>query len=76
MPTPTLLRTSPRISKQVHAKATKVYKGVHSFVESYSSFYDTGKQAETSLARELKASGVTDIFVCGLATDVCVGEGD
>ena len=51
-----------------------IYKGVHSFIESYSSCYDNGKRSETKLYRELVSNNVTDIFVCGLATDVCVGE--
>lgn len=51
-----------------------IYKGVYSFIESYSSFYDNGKMSETRLYKELVRKSVTDIFVCGLATDVCVGE--
>lgn len=51
-----------------------VYKGVHSFIESYSSFYDNGKQTETKLRSELQKVGITDTYICGLATDVCVGE--
>ncbi len=58
---------------QVVSGAKMVYKGMHSFVESYSSFFDNGKRCETSLRAELTDRGVTDVFVCGLATDVCVG---
>ena len=59
---------------QVHGKAVKVFKGTDNFVESYSAFYDQGKATDTGLKDALIASKVTDIFVCGLATDVCVGN--
>lgn len=52
-----------------------IYKGIHSFIESYSSFYDNRKLSETKLKTELLRRGVTDIFIGGLATDVCVGKG-
>jgi nicotinamidase-related amidase len=52
----------------------KVYKGIHSDIESYSSFYDNAKRAETQLRSVLKDKNVTDVYVCGLALDVCVGE--
>lgn len=51
-----------------------VYKGMHGFVESYSCFYDDRKTHRTKLADSLAAAGVTDVFVCGLAYDVCVGN--
>ena len=51
-----------------------IYKGVHSGIESYSSFYDNNKMKETKLKGELDKRGITVAFVCGLATDVCVGE--
>jgi nicotinamidase-related amidase len=51
-----------------------VHKGVHSFIESYSSFYDNCKVTETELRQELVRRDVGDIYVCGLAYDVCVGE--
>lgn len=51
-----------------------VYKGLDSFVESYSTFYDNLKQHETKLKVELFKREVMDVYVCGLATDVCVGR--
>ena len=51
-----------------------VYKGIHSDIESYSSFYDNAKRAETQMRKYLKSKKITDVFVCGLALDVCVGE--
>ncbi len=51
-----------------------IYKGLSSDVDSYSSFYDNLRTNETRLRAELLKNCVTDVFVCGLATDVCVGE--
>ena len=51
-----------------------VYKGSHSDIESYSSFYDNSKRAETKMRKVLQTKNITDVFVCGLALDVCVGE--
>ncbi|TRY67685.1 hypothetical protein TCAL_02948 [Tigriopus californicus] len=51
-----------------------VYKGLDSFVESYSTFYDNLKQHETKLKSELFKREVMDVYVCGLATDVCVAS--
>ena len=43
-------------------------------MESYSTFYDNNKRHETKLRAELIKREVTDVFVCGLAADVCVGK--
>lgn len=52
----------------------KIYKGTNPELDSYSAFWDNSKLASTSLDVDLRAAGVTDVFVCGLATDVCVGS--
>lgn len=52
--------------------STKVYKGVNSEIDSYSAFWDNGKMSETTLNAFLKEKEVTDVYVCGLAYDVCV----
>ena len=31
-------------------------------------------QNESTLNEELQKEGITDLFLCGLATDVCVGD--
>lgn len=54
--------------------AIKVYKGTNPEVDSYSVFWDNKKMSDTSLCGQLKQKGVTDIYVCGLAYDVCVGK--
>lgn len=53
--------------------SVKVYKGINPEVDSYSVFHDNQKMSETTLNAQLKAKGITDIYVCGLAYDVCVG---
>ena len=51
-----------------------IYKGQDSFLESYSTFFDNRMQNETKLRRDLEEHQVTDVFVCGLAFDYCVGK--
>ena len=51
-----------------------VYKGSVSSVESYSAFFDNCKLRETNLRSELQKFEVTDVYLCGLALDVCVGR--
>jgi len=47
-------------------------KGTDPSIDSYSGFFDNGHRASTGLGDYLKSRGVTDVFVCGLATDYCV----
>ena len=47
-------------------------KGTNPEIDSYSGFFDNGHRKETGLATYLKMKGVSDIYVCGLATDYCV----
>ncbi|XP_034948815.1 uncharacterized protein Naam [Chelonus insularis] len=54
-------------------KAIKIYKGTNPDVDSYSVFWDNKKLTETTLSSQLQDKGATDIYVCGLAYDVCVG---
>lgn len=49
-----------------------VRKGTLSHVDSYSGFYDMNQENSTGLAGLLREKGVDEIFICGLATDVCV----
>ncbi|XP_067215393.1 uncharacterized protein Naam [Linepithema humile] len=53
--------------------AIKIYKGTNPEVDSYSVFWDNKKLTQTTLSSQLQAKGVTDIYICGLAYDVCVG---
>lgn len=47
-------------------------KGTDRDVDSYSAFKDNDGAKLTGLAEYLKAKGVTELHVCGLATDYCV----
>jgi len=47
-------------------------KGVDPEIDSYSGFYDNGHRRGTGLAEYLRSRGVTDVTICGLATDYCV----
>ncbi|MEO1452116.1 MAG: bifunctional nicotinamidase/pyrazinamidase [Bacteroidota bacterium] len=47
-------------------------KGTDPTVDSYSGFFDNGRRKATGLGEYLKAKGVTEVFVVGLATDYCV----
>jgi nicotinamidase/pyrazinamidase len=48
------------------------HKGADPSVDSYSGFFDNGRRTSTGLGEYLKDQGVTDVYVCGLATDYCV----
>jgi nicotinamidase/pyrazinamidase len=48
------------------------HKGTDAGIDSYSGLFDNGRRKSTGLGEWLKASGVAEIFVCGLATDYCV----
>lgn len=55
------------------ARVTRVVdKGMHPRLEMYSAFYDPFRLADSGLAGMLRAEGVTDVFVVGLAADYCV----
>jgi nicotinamidase/pyrazinamidase len=47
-------------------------KGIDPGIDSYSGFFDNGHRKATGLGQWLTERGVTEIFVCGLATDYCV----
>ena len=59
---------------QVQSNAIVVRKGIHSHIESYSAFWDNAKLNETILRQDLKNHNITDVFICGIAYDHCVGE--
>ncbi|WP_306456245.1 bifunctional nicotinamidase/pyrazinamidase [Winogradskyella undariae] len=47
-------------------------KGTNKNIDSYSAFYDNRHLKSTGLANYLKAKGTTELFLCGLASDICV----
>jgi nicotinamidase/pyrazinamidase len=54
-------------------RIAKVFpKGTDVTIDSYSGLFDNGHRKSTGLGEWLKAQGVTEVYVCGLATDYCV----
>jgi len=51
-----------------------IHKGTHPDIESYSAFWDNNKIMQTKLFEHMKQKKITDLYVCGLAYDVCVGN--
>jgi nicotinamidase/pyrazinamidase len=47
-------------------------KGTDPRIDSYSGFFDNGHRRATGLGDYLTGQGVTEVYVCGLATDYCV----
>lgn len=47
-------------------------KGTDIEIDSYSAFYDNNREKSTALAEYLRGRRVKEVFVGGLATDVCV----
>jgi nicotinamidase/pyrazinamidase len=47
-------------------------KGTDRDLDSYSGFFDNAHRRATGLGDWLNDQGVTDVYVCGLATDYCV----
>ena len=48
------------------------HKGTDPAVDSYSAFFDNARRRSTGLGEYLQAHNLTEIHVCGLATDYCV----
>ncbi|CAF0792621.1 unnamed protein product [Brachionus calyciflorus] len=57
---------------EMKRKKINAYKGVKSDIDSYSAFFDNCKLNETSLNTDLKRHGINELYICGLAADVCV----
>jgi nicotinamidase/pyrazinamidase len=49
-----------------------IRKGAHPEVDSYSAFLEADRTTKTGLDGYFTARGITDIYLCGLATDFCV----
>ena len=48
-------------------------KGYNAAVDSYSAFLEADRKTRTGLDGWLASRGITEVVVCGLATDFCVG---
>src|SRR6267378_2531986 len=54
-------------------RIAKVFpKGTDPGIDSYSGLFDNGHRKATGLGDWLQTNGVTEVYVCGLATDYCV----
>ena len=54
-------------------RIAKVFpKGTDAGIDSYSGLFDNGHRKSTGLGEWLKAQGITEVYICGLATDYCV----
>merc|ERR1719215_463291 len=49
-----------------------ICKGTKPNIDSYSAFFDNCKANDTGLTAMLEKAGVTDVYCCGLVTDICV----
>ncbi len=55
------------------ARITEVFrKGTDPAIDSYSGFFDNGHKKATGMGDWLRARGIGDVVVMGLATDYCV----
>ena len=51
---------------------TVIFKGTNPEIDSYSGFFDNDRRSATNLDGYLKAHGISEVVVLGLATDYCV----
>ena len=65
--------THTNTEMQVHPRGKVVHKGINPNIDSYSAFFDNAKLGKTALEEMIREEDVSDVFVCGIATDVCVG---
>ena len=61
---------APGLDRQRISHVTR--KGTDPAIDSYSGFFDNGHRQATDLHDFLRARGVTDLYILGLATDYCV----
>ncbi len=47
-------------------------KGFRAAIDSYSAFFENDRRTPTGLEGYLRTRGVTDLTLCGLATDFCI----
>ncbi|MCI0910563.1 isochorismatase family protein, partial [Pseudomonas aeruginosa] len=52
--------------------AAVFHKGENPAIDSYSAFFDNGHRHKTQLDDWLRARGIVELIVLGLATDYCV----
>lgn len=62
------------ISKELNTKKVEAIfrKGMDPAIDSYSGFYDNNHEKSTALADYLRGKGINEVYIGGLAADVCV----
>jgi nicotinamidase/pyrazinamidase len=68
------LRIVDEKTDKMRRSVVYVKKGIKPDIDSYSAFFDNCRLNETSLNADLKKHAINEIYVCGLAADVCVGK--
>ena len=61
--------TTPQLQERVEAIFRK---GMDPAIDSYSAFFDNGRRKSTGLADFLRGRGARELWLCGLAGDICV----
>eukprot|EP00466_Bigelowiella_natans_P004962 jgi/Bigna1/55951/estExt_Genewise1Plus.C_770037 len=59
---------------EVDEKDIVVKKGVEKNVDCYSAFYDNSGLKSTGMTKLLREARISDVYVCGVAFDYCVGS--
>ena len=49
-----------------------VHKGIHTGIDSYSTFFENDRKTKTGLEKYLREHGIEELTIVGLATDFCV----
>lgn len=62
------------LSKELDIKNIEAIfrKGMEKNIDTYSGFYDNGHKKDTGLAAYLKGRNIDELFITGLAGDICV----
>lgn len=63
-----------QLSKYLHTNKinTIIRKGMNPNIDSYSGFFDNNQENDTGLHGYLKGLKITEVYICGIAADVCV----
>ncbi len=66
--------TGAAFSNRLHGNKTEAIfrKGTDREIDSYSGFYDNGRRKSTGLTGYLRDKKVTEVYLTGLAGDICV----
>ena len=57
---------------EINRIAAVFCKGMNPEIDSYSGFYDNNHEISTGMSGYLSEKGATEVYFCGLASDICV----